>query len=989
MLRSSTRGISYTSLCLKAVSYSKTLQLPQTSFGPKLPNAEENKSLINQSSQDLYKWQFKRPESEYSGKFVLHDGPPYANGDLHMGHALNKITKDIINRFELLYHNKKVLYQPGWDCHGLPIEMKAITSTENKDKLTAVEIRKLCRNLAQTMIDKQREQFTEFGIMTDFENPYITLNHEYEINQLKIFQKLTENGLLSRQQKPVWWGVETETALAEAELEYNNNHVSTAVYVKYQLKLEGTFLEKYDNIKLLIWTSTPWTLPANKAICVNENLKYTLLYKKRSNEHLLVAEDLAEDVLEKGNKKVEDEEDLWKLTKEGVSISGADLIGLSYSNPIVENKNVLFPILHGDHVTATAGTGLVHTAPAHGGDDYLIGKKSGLQIVSSVDDKGIYHGLGIPQEFKHLIGKRFDDSIWPIIDQFDEQGLIFHKNKKFKHSYPYDWRSNKPVIQRATPQWFINVEKIKDTAVKSLDDVKFFPESGKNRLLSFIKNRNEWCISRQRVWGVPLPIIYDKSTKEPVQVKELMTHIVNMIDKYGTDEWFVEEEDISRWLPEELQNRASELIKGTDTMDVWFDSGTSWSTLSSDVDESFASSTPLADIYLEGSDQHRGWFQSSLLNKIIASGSHGENFKPVAPFKEIITHGFTLDAKNNKMSKSKGNVISPKHAMIGGGKPFLPTLGTDGLRLWVASSNYTQDVNVTSEVLTRVFENLKKFRITLKYLLGNINGFKETVPYDQLNPLDKYILSKLSTLQETCIEYYKEHNFQRVVKDINHFISTDLSSSYFDISKDSLYTDSINSHKRRSIQTVLEILLRTQVGLLAPIQPILTQEVWNNFHQKKGSSPYTAGSWSSFYRLPENYRNPAIEAEFEQIWCIKSHLYKTLEQFRQEANIKSNLELSIDLNVKDENSKIYDILNRHEEWLGDYFLVSNASLGSDATQTTPVQINTTINIDGTEVVINVKPSSHEKCPRCWKYVAPKKDELCGRCDDVVTEQNRQ
>lgn len=963
MLRSSTRSLSRSRVLLtgstaKPVSYSKTLQLPKTAFGPKIPNLEAAKPLISKSSQELYKWQSTR--DTHGKEFTLLDGPPYANGDLHLGHALNKITKDIVNRFELIHNGAKVVYQPGWDCHGLPIEMKAITKSDKQ--LSAKEIRKLCRDLALYMINKQREQFTQFAVMTDFTKPYVTMDHKYEIDQLKVFGKLVKNGLLSRQQKPVWWGTETETALAEAELEYNNNHHSVAVHVKYPIKDPMGPLLGLSNVKLLIWTSTPWTLPANKAICVNTDVDYTVLHNETTGEHIVVADELCESLL-----KLNDE----YVKLEGLSFTGDKLLGMQYSNPLSQGSS--YPILHGDHVTSSAGTGLVHTAPAHGGDDYLIGKKHNLEIISSVDGKGKFHGVGIPQELQFLKGLHLSDSIWKIITLYRENDMIFHVNKKFKHSYPYDWRSNKPVIQRATPQWFINVDKIKETAVKSLEDVKFFPESGKNRLLLFVNNRNEWCISRQRVWGVPLPIVYERETNEPIENFEtIMDHIIERMDVLGTDEWFEVESDISRWLPEGIDG--TRYVKGLDTMDVWFDSGTSWTTMEQEQ----------ADVYLEGSDQHRGWFQSSLLNKIIASGVNGTDFKPVAPFKEIITHGFTLDSKNDKMSKSKGNIISPVHAMSGGGKPFLPALSVDGLRLWVASSNYTLDVNVTTEVLTRVFENLKKIRITLKYLLGNLNEFNRAtdgVQYDQLNPLDKYVLSKLVKLQEACTTYYQEHNFQRVVKDINHFVSTDLSSLYFDISKDSLYTDAKNSHKRRSIQTVLEVLLRTQIGILAPIQPLVTQEVWETCSQDftGGSESPFMKDWDSFYKLPKEYSNAKVEDEFNKIWEIKNSLYKSLEVLRQAGSLKSNLELQVNLEVSTD-SGIGKILLSHSEFLEDYFLVSKVTINgsTEAPETTA-----TSDIDGENVKISVSRSDSHKCPRCWKFVAPVENELCVRCDSVV------
>ncbi|ODV79906.1 isoleucine-tRNA ligase [Suhomyces tanzawaensis NRRL Y-17324] len=970
----------------KKILYSHTLHLPKTNFGPKVPKGAERTRLIETTSQDLYDWQFHH--NKENPEFILHDGPPYANGDLHLGHSLNKILKDIINRFELIYNNSRIKYVPGWDCHGLPIEMKA-TNMENDIKkgkdpkpLTAVEIRNACRELASSMIDLQRKQFKEFAIMTDFENPYITMSHKYEINQLHIFRKLMENGLLSRQLKPVWWGCETQTALAEAELEYNNDHKSVSIFVKFpmvygklhqQLQAQGHQVSK-SNLKLLIWTSTPWTIPLNKAICVNEQFTYTLLQNKATEEFLVVADSLKDQLVELDND--------WLAMD--VKFSGSELVGSQYINS-ASMDNAEHPVLHGDHVVDNAGTGLVHTAPAHGGEDYLVAKKNGIEIDSSVDNQGKYIPGKLSPGFDSLHGMKvtIPTTIWKCIELLKESNMIYSINKNFRHSYPYDWRSKTPVIQRATPQWFVNVEKIKSSALKALDDVKFYPESGKNRLPLFIKNRNEWCISRQRSWGLPLPIIYHKESGDAVEELRIIDYIINQIDKFGTDEWFVIEEDISRWLPEDLKHKGKEFYKGQDTMDVWFDSGTSWSTLSSNLDDLLKSENPIADIYLEGSDQHRGWFQSSLLNKIIASGDKGSNFKAVAPFKKIITHGFTLDSKNDKMSKSKGNIILPTHAMEGGGKPFLPALGTDGLRLWVASSNYNSDVNVTSEVLTRVFENSKKIRVTFKYMLGNLKDFEAPLPYNQLSPLDKYALSKLHKLETNCIGFYKEHNFSRVVSDINFHMNNDLSAWYFDISKDCLYTDEVSSTRRRGIQTVLREILRTYIGLLAPIQPLVTQEVWQEYSslfEHGEASPFQMGGWSNFYKLPEEYMNPEVEKEFETVWKIRDHIYKELESLRESGQYKNKLETQVNITT-DGDLKI--LLEAHKSYLDDYFLVSKASLNSPLSSTSTHLSESKLQLDGSTVEIEIGLSDDTKCPRCWKYTAPQEDALCKKCAHVV------
>lgn len=966
---------------LNKVSYSKTLQLPQTPFGPRSPRGDDRYKLINQISDQLYDWQLNR--SNYSKSFTLHDGPPYANGDLHLGHALNKILKDIINRFELIHNDSKINYRPGWDCHGLPIEMKALQSIK-PDKLKdikPVQIRKICRELAQLMIELQRKQFKEFGIMTDFDSPYITMNHDYEINQLNVFYKLLENGLLSRQLKPVWWGCQTQTALAEAELEYNPNHKSTAIFVKFfsnSSSLKRKFnLNEQSKLSLLIWTSTPWTIPANQAICVNENLNYSLIHDPTQNDYIVVASDLVNDILKKN--------ELFIELENSPVLSGSDLVGTFYTNP-ASNTDKQFPVLHGDHVSSGAGSGLVHTAPAHGGEDYLIGRKHGLPILSSVDEKGHFIGNNIPNGFHQLHGIEANskNGIWSTIDLLSQHDMIFNINKSYKHSYPYDWRSKKPVIQRATPQWFINVGKIKSTAIDALKKVEFVPESGKNRLPSFIQNRNEWCISRQRTWGVPLPIVYNKENGEPIEDLQVIKYLINKIDQLGTDEWFKEENDnIDRWLP--LSIDGSKYIKGKDTMDVWFDSGTSWTSLEERTD-----GKPLADIYLEGSDQHRGWFQSSLLNKIISSGVNGENFKPIAPFAKIITHGFTLDVHNDKMSKSKGNVIAPQQVINGGGKPALPALGTDGLRLWVSSSNYTQDVNVSGEILLRVMENLKKLRLTMKYFLGNLAKFDpavDSVGYNDLNPLDKWALSRLYRLQQSVIKNYQSHNFQRVVKDLSHHMNTDLSSTYFHISKDCLYTDSIDSVRRRGIQTVLYHSLKTYIGLLAPIQPLLAQETWSHFQdlfKVTETSPFMM-NWSNFYELPLQFQNENIEHDFNLIWEVQDHVYKNLEELKTNGAYKNKLETQVSLSTN-EDSSICKLLETHQPFLDDYFLVSKVEVNPTQTQGNETAFNKSFSINlanGEQVKGTILPSPHHKCPRCWKFIAEQHDHLCGKCHSVV------
>lgn len=924
-----------------------TLHLPKTKFGPKIPRGEARARLLAQVGPDLYHWQASRTTE--SKKFVLHDGPPYANGDLHLGHALNKILKDIVIRHQLIRHNAKVHYVPGWDCHGLPIEMKAI---KNNAAVAPVDVRRRCRDLAEHMIDAQRTQFGEFAIMADFSRPYITMTHDYEVNQLRVFVKLMENGLLSRQMKPVWWGCDTKTALAEAELEYNPAHKSVAAYIKFPLVTSPLA----GDASLLIWTSTPWTIPANRAICVNQHLEYTVL---EGGDKIVVAEDLVSLILKlnPGYKRTDKK------------ISGHELVGSVYMNPISGEH---LPVVHGDHVSATAGSGLVHTAPAHGGEDYLVGKQHGLRIQSSVDEHGRLVKENMPAGFESLAGlKVTKDGLWKCIELLSQHNMVFHVDKAYTHSYPYDWRSKTPVIQRATAQWFVNVGRIKDAAVVALQKVNFVPESGRNRLPSFIRNRNEWCISRQRTWGVPLPIVYDKTAGEPVEDIDVIKYTVDRINELGTDAWFEPETDILRWVPFDGSN----YVKGTDTMDVWFDSGTSWTTLG-DFDHLTKLREPVADVYLEGSDQHRGWFQSSLLNRVICSGTHGgKQFQAVAPYATIITHGFTLDAKNDKMSKSKGNIIAPKQVIEGGGKPLLPALGTDGLRLWVASSNFTQDVTVGAEILSRVFENVKKLRVTLRYMLGNLHNFQEPVPYNDLSPLDKWVLLRLVSLHRVVDANYDSHNYSRVVKAISTHMSTDLSATYFDVSKDCLYTAKADLVRRRGIQTVLATLLRSYIGLLAPIQPLLVQEVWDHAKEILGvdaDSPYHV-PWST-YAVPEEYRQVELEADFAKIWQVKDLLSKQLEALRKEGLYKNRLEAVVDIQA---SGPLAQLLRRHQQYLDDYFLVSRVHLVHGTPESGDI-------VEGDTVSINVRASPDHKCPRCWKHTAPHPDTLCDPCTTTCT-----
>lgn len=900
-------------------NYSASLHLPKTQFSPKIPSGEEASKIQEIVSKNLYEFQYKDTVSREK-KFILHDGPPYANGDLHLGHALNKVLKDIINRYEMFYNGKTIDYVPGWDCHGLPIELKV-----SKPEYSAQQIREKSRELANSMIASQKEQFKQFSIMTNWEKIYKTMNHEYEVNQLKLFNLLIKNSLLTRQMKPVWYGCDTKTALAEAELEYKK-HNSIAVTVKFPVVGQ-------ENTHLVIWTSTPWTLLGNKAICVNEKLNYVKLVG--NVESLIVQEDLVSSIKNHQDYKV-------------VKLPIDELMNYKYSNLYNEEC----PVLHGDHVNNSSGTGLVHTAPGHGMEDYLVGLKNGLEIDSIVDDEGRLLDPDFPDTPVNRV-----ETIKKCLKIYGQKGIIHDVDYKFVHNYPYDWRSKTPVIQRATPQWFINVDKIRNATLEALESVEFVPEIGVNRLKAFILNRTEWCISRQRAWGVPLPIIY----YEGKPLYDIIESVIQKFDEFGTDEWF--NEDIEKWLPDGYASKNNlsldKFSKSRDTMDVWFDSGTSWTTLNGFN----------ADVYLEGSDQHRGWFQSSILNKIISTGKDGE-FESTSPYRKIVTHGFILDKNNDKMSKSLGNVIAPGDLINGNMKIGVPKLGIDGLRLWIASSNYVNDISISNEILKRVLDNLKKFRVTFKFILGNLSLGEISLSYKDLNNLDKYVLSSLKKLQLESKQNFKEYNFQKIIKDVNNHMNNEMSSFYFDISKDCLYTDSLSSVRRQNIQFVLREVLKTYISILSPILPDLSQEVWQSSKHIFAStevSPFMLPY--SYFELPQSYLNKEVEVKFDFLMELRNRIFGKLESLRKDNHFKKNLELSLFLNT--DNLIVLENLNI----LDDFFLVSQVYTGK------PDKCIGSFELDSIEV--SVAHSEYHKCPRCWKYTAAEEEELCKKCDSVV------
>lgn len=761
---------------------------------------------IKRSADDLYAWQkANRPAAD---AFVLHDGPPYANGALHVGHALNKILKDMILRVQV-QQGRQVDYVPGWDCHGLPIELKAVEKKPAEVCWTPTETRRKAQALAARTVAEQMKCFRSYGVMGDWEGRWTTMDAAYEIRQLRLFQQMVKQGLIYRRYKPVYWSPSSSTALAESELEYRDDHVSNSAWVRF--RIDPSWRSQLPELKAAVpkdvelwavaWTTTPWTLPANQAIGVHDDLEYTVVGS--SSNCYLVASSRVEAFLSKVGGK-----DL------GVSVTGSQLRGLQYQNPLRgedSEDGELRPIIHADFVSADSGSGLVHLAPGHGFDDYEVCKQHGLPITAPISDSGTFTGEAVePEQALRMSSINIlDGGSEAIIDLLGEHALA---TEKYIHKYPYDWRTKKPIVIRATKQWFADVGTIKDEALAALDKVRFTPQSGKKRLQSFVQGRSEWCISRQRTWGVPIPALYDE-LGNAVVTEDIVDHMIHVIQMRGINAWYVDDLDDAAWIPASMRDK--KWRRGTDTMDVWFDSGSSWSMMPGQ-----------ADVYLEGSDQHRGWFQSSLLTRIAAGGGKGVDFVKGAPFKQLITHGFTLDQQGKKMSKSLGNVIEPHQVMDGSLVPpvqrkgkvaGLEALGADVLRLWTASSDYTHDVVISTQVLKGVHASLLKYRSTIKMLLGSVHAAARSAP---LTTADHVAIAQLQQTMKQVEVAFSQHEFYKAYSAINRWVNKDLSTFYLEIIKDRLYCGDGGG--------VLEPLLNGFLRMLAPITPALVEEAWDH-----------------------------------------------------------------------------------------------------------------------------------------------------------------
>lgn len=951
--------------------YADTLFLPKTGLKNRPAPADIDR-YIDETGQKLYLWQKKNTATTGKSKLkVFQDGPPYANGELHLGHALNKTLKDITNRYNVM-SGHKVQYRPGWDCHGLPIEQAALEKARKKmggaklAQLSILEKRKLARELALTMIEKQKESFIRFGVMADWDDEavYKTLTVDYVIRQLKVFEKMVDKKLISRQDRPVYWSVESGTALAESELEYGEK-TSASLTVKYPVKLESASsssllqLERFkDGVSLAIWTTTPWTLPANRSIAVNPDMDYGVF---RSADHgcIIVAVERASEMLGSSAELVSD---IFK---------GSELVGLKYTCPL-RDDSTQYPVLAATYVTDTSGTGLVHNAPGHGKEDYLLCKEHGIPTYSPIDDQGRYvFGHGEHEQKLHSLNGMVarTEGQAEVISHVKSAGMLISE-ASITHSVPFDWRSKKPVMVRSTPQFFADVAGIKSAALSSLDDVVFVPEAGRSRLKAFTSSRSEWCISRQRAWGVPIPAFFHKETNATLLTPESVQSVVGRLEELnsqeGLEKWFEHQDDISEWLPPSLRHKQHEYVKCNEILDVWFDSGTAWTM------EPTKENEPEADYYLEGSDQHRGWFQSSLLTRIAVQDLDKPR-KAHAPFKNVITHGFVLDEKGQKMSKSLGNVVTPNE-LIAGGKKF-SGVGIDGMRLWIAQADYTSDVVLSPIIVDQVASLVKKLRMTFKFMLGNLEGFEQNcTDASSLTPIDRYALSRLADLSAQCKADYESFAFNRVVKRLQSHMSSELSALYFDVIKDRLYADGFESPRRLAAQYVLSQIFRVYTAILAPITPLLCQEVWQHAPRAITSgleSPFMA-RWPE---IPSSWTETALESEFETLLKLRKSVQETLEAARSDKLVRSSLGAEVYLKGD------LDLLTKYENDLAELFIVSAVHINREIPSTLDWHYNAEA-VNG-QIQLTVVPPSMAKCPRCWQYTAETEDALCGRCDAVV------
>lgn len=904
------------------MDYKETLLMPKTEFQMK-GNLPENEAIQRAKWEEMDLYNKVREKNKGRKPFVLHDGPPYANGSIHIGHAMNKILKDFVNRYAMM-SGRDMIYIPGWDTHGLPIEQAVTNSGVDRKSLSKAEFRNICEEYAKKQIATQMEGFKKLNVLADWDNYYATFQHELEAKQIEVFATMAKKGLIFKGMKPVYWSPSSESALAEAEIEYKDR-TDASIFIAFPVEEGNEYVQKGDN--LVIWTTTPWTLPGNTAIAVGADFDYVKV--EVDGKNYVVASTLLDSL--KNDFK-------WENVKVLETFLGSKLEGVKYHHVFMER---ISPVVLGDEVTLDAGTGLVHTAPSYGDADFILGKKYNLEMVFGIDDDG-----KLNKESGEFAGLYFEDANKAVITKLNELGVLLCV-KNITHSYPHDWRTKKPVVFRATAQWFCSIAPIKDEILNEIENnIKWHPEWGKVRLHNMIEGRGDWCISRQRVWGVPLPIFYNEDGS-PILDYDVMMHVADLFREHGSNYWF--EKDAKDLLPEGYSNPASpngKFTKEQDIMDVWFDSGTTHTGVLCARGLNYP-----ADVYLEGSDQYRGWFNSSL---ICGVAMHGQS-----PYKECISHGFTLDAKGNKMSKSLGNGIDPLEE--------IKKRGADVLRLWVSSTDYTEDVRIGDEILKQVQESYRKIRNTYKFMLGNLNNFdpsKDAVKYEDMLPYDKYMMNELSNYVKEIKSYYEKYEYQNVYKTTNNFITFKLSNFYLDFTKDILYIEKEDSLVRRSVQTVLYNILKDLVVLLAPILPYTSEEVYRFIPGEKLESVHLND-------MPEAPTYEFDSKLWELFFDVKDDVFKALEEARNEKVIGSSLEAEVKLNLGEKYKPVQEQL---EKYLHQLLIVSKVEFTND--ETLP---------KASTIKVEVLKSNGHKCNRCWNYVDELDGDICPRCSEILKE----
>ncbi len=949
-------------------SYKETLNLLKTDFSMRANSVVREPDIQHFWSKNKIDLQLG---SDNSGKtFTLHDGPPYANGPLHMGHALNKVLKDIINKYKTL-KGFKVHFVPGWDCHGLPIELKVLQnlSSNERKNLNTLGLRKKATDYAYIQINNQMEGFKRWGIWGDWNNPYLTLQKNYEAAQIGVFGKMFLNGYIYRGLKPVHWSPSSRTALAEAELEYPEEHYSKSIYVALKItKVTDEILLKFQeeipnrdtsfnitNSFIAIWTTTPWTIPANEAVAVNPKINY--VFAIDDEKTYLFAKDLIFEISKKLNKE-------FKILLE---VKGSSLAEIEYQHPTKKKKCKI--LIGGDYITTETGTGIVHTAPGHGMDDFNVGQKNGLPITCVVDEKG-----NLTKNAEQFQGSNvLKDSNDLIIEYLDNNNLLLLK-ENYKHRYPYDWRTKKPTIFRATEQWFASVDGFRSSALQAIEDVEWMPKTGKKRIYSMVVGRGDWCISRQRSWGLPIPVFYKKNGKEILLNSETINHIQNLFSENGADIWW--DWEVKDLLPDKYLNESDFWEKGTDTMDVWFDSGSSWAAVCEQRDDL---KYP-ADLYLEGSDQHRGWFQSSLLTSVAVKN------KP--PYKQVLTHGFALDENGRKMSKSLGNVVDPNIIINGGNnKKIEPAYGADVLRLWVSSVDYSVDVPIGSNILKQLSDVYRKVRNTARYLLGNIHDFdpnNDHFEIDQLPLLDQWMLSRLVDVSDQISNAYESYEFYKFFQILQSFCVVDLSNFYLDIAKDRLYVSGKSQFRRKSCQFVMSKIVENLAVLISPVLCHMAEDIWQNItYDTKEKSVFERG-WPSY---PTSWKNEELNQHIANLRNLRVEINKAIEGCRTKQIIGAALETEV--NYLPENRVFEDSLkwlkrfgNQEVDLYSDWLIISNFQVVSNLVADSLI---TETNDLGK---IQILKAQGQKCDRCWHYQKETVDgiqntKLCKRCANII------